>query len=117
MKKLILILAFGLVSMSLFSQNTIRVRSETVGFWTVSADTMNILKADKVIALSIYVPTTETDSVTVTGCTFTIDGIASNGIKVPPGVTVNLGFKFAVLDSVNIMVPGSALVTQLIDRD
>jgi len=78
---------------------------------------MNILKSDAVVALSVYVPATETDSVTITGCTFTIDGIASNGTKIPPGVTVNLGFKFAVLDSVNIMVPGSALITQLIDRE
>ena len=118
MKKLSTILALTFITLICFSQSTIRLKSETVGFWTLSADTMLILKSDNVITASIYVPTFATDTVSIEGCTFTIDGIETNGVKIPPSeVPVNLGFKLAVLDSIKISSPGVCWVALLIDRE
>jgi len=118
MKKIFFLLIAALMFSAAHAQTSVRVRSETVGFWTISADTMQILKTDQVINASIYNPASSTDSVTVTGCTFTVDGITTNGVKIPPGdVTVNLGFKYAFIDSLNIAIPGTAYVSLLIKRD
>jgi len=113
-----LILILVLVSFNLFGQNTIRVKSETYGFWTLQNDTMQILKSDNVIGAAIYVPESATDSVTIEGCTFLIDGIQTNGIKIPPAEnSLSIGLKFAVIDSLKISSPDVSWVVLLINRE
>lgn len=117
MKRIFLIAAVALLSMSAFSQTKVRVSSETVGFWTVTADTMQILETDNVIAGSVYCPSFASDSVHISGCTFTIDGIATNGISIPPGSpAVNFGFRYAISDTLTIIADDVAWVVGLIRR-
>lgn len=109
MKTLFLTLALIATLGAAQAQTTVRVASETVGFWTLTADTMLIKKSDAIIHGSVYVPSSSTDSVKITGCTFTVDGIVTNGILIPPGVaSVKLGFDYAFLDTVRIMAKGTA---------
>lgn len=119
MKKVILIVlvlvGFTLAS---FAQTSVRMKSETVGFWTLDGDTMQIVKADMVVVGSVYVPSYSADSVTISGCTFEIDGITTNGIKIAPGeVAVKFGFDYAVSDTVTIAAPDLGWVMLLIDRN
>ena len=118
MKKLFLALifvGFGLVN---YAQTNVRVKSETVGFWTLDGDTMLITKADLVVMGSVYVPLYSVDSVTISGCTFEVDGITTNGIKIAPGeVSVKFGFDYAVSDTITISAPDLAWLMLLIDRN
>ena len=117
MKKLILLFAIAVLGMAAKAQTPVRVSSETVGYWTITADTMNIVESDDVIRGSIYNPSYATDSVTITGCTFTIDGIAANGIKIPPGeASISFGFDYEISDTTTIACPGEAWVMLLIRR-
>ena len=117
MKKLFFILICSLVVSGVKAQTSVRLTSETVGYWTIEGDTMNIVKADNVVGGSVYCPSYSTDSVTISGCTFEIDGITSSDIKIPPGeAALNFGFRYALSDSLNIAVPDKAFVVLLIKR-
>ena len=109
MKKLFLLICLAAIFAAVQSQTSVRASSETVGFWTIRADTMMIKKSDNIIKASIYVPSLSTDSVKITGCTFTVDGIVTNGIQIPPGqAAIDIGFNYALLDTVRIMAKGTA---------
>ena len=117
LKVIFLVIALGLIGAQAFSQTTVRMRQEAIGFWTIDNDTMHIVKADDVVKASVYVPNSATDSVEISGCTFTIDGIATNGIKIPPGeAAFNIGFDYALLDTVTIDANSEAWIMLLIDR-
>jgi hypothetical protein len=118
MKKLIIISIIALYALTGYSQTNVRMKSETVGFWTLDGDTMQIVKADAVVIGSVYVPSYSADSVTISGCTFEIDGITTNGIKIAPGeVAVKFGFDYAVSDTITIAAPDLGWVMLLIDRN
>ena len=109
--KTLITISILLFSMSLYGQTNVRVSSETIGFWTMTSDTMLIKKADNIVRGSVYCPTFSTDSVKITGCTFTVNGIATNGILIPPGeASVEFGFDYALMDSIRIMAKGTAWI-------
>jgi hypothetical protein len=109
MKKIILVFTIlSIAILGVYSQATtpVRTTSETIGFWTMKIpnDTMNIKYSDAIIKVSIYVPSFSADSVKLTGCTFTVDGIATNGITIPPGeASVDIGFNYNYLDTIKIV--------------
>jgi hypothetical protein len=117
--KTLIILGFALlIALNVQGQTSVRTSSETVGFWTLSPDTMLIKKSDKVIHGSVYVPSTSAASAVITGCTFTVNGIVTNGITIPPGeAAVDFGFDYALMDSVRIRTTGTAWVMLMIKRD
>lgn len=120
MKKLffiiVLFVAFGQLSNA--QRGAKNISTETVGFWTLDTDTIQITRLDKIVKGSIYVPSFSTDSVIIEGCTFTIDGTVTNGITIPPGeATVNFGFDYAYSDSVKITVKDKAWLMLLKHRD
>jgi hypothetical protein len=116
MKKLLFFL-FLAVTLSASAQTSVRMTSETVGYWTLDGDTMQIVKADKVVKGSIYVPSFATDSTVITGCTFTINGIATNGITIPPGqASIGFGFDYAYSDTVTIISRNKTWLQLLIKR-
>ena len=118
MKTILLATMFCLIGATAFSQTTVRMRSETIGFFTMDADTMHIIKSDNVVKASVYCPSFATDSVIIKGCTFTIDGIPTDSIIVPPGeASFNIGFDYAVLDTLTIEAVEKAWVMLLIDRE
>jgi len=118
MKKILLTLVLVGFGLAMHAQTNVRMKSETVGFWTLDGDTMLIVKSDAVVMGSVYVPSYATDSVTISGCTFEVDGITTNGIKVAPGqVAVKFGFDYAVSDSITISAPDLVWLMLLIDRN
>lgn len=117
MKKLFLILILTGLAFGVQAQTSVRVNSETVGYWTLDSDTMHITKADKVIKGSLFVPSFATDSTVISGCTFTVDGIPTNGIIIPPGeASVGFGFDYAYSDTVTIISKDKTWVQLLIKR-
>lgn len=117
MKKLFLILILTGLAYGLQAQTSVRMNSEAVGYWTLTTDTMQILKSDKVVKGSIYVPSFATDSAVVSGCTFTIDGLATNGITIPPGeASVGFGFDYAYSDTLVIISRDKTWLQLLIKR-
>jgi hypothetical protein len=118
MKTLLLFIIAVAFAVTAQAQTSVRMKSEPIGFWTIGIDTMQVLKTDGVIKLSGYVPESATDSTIISGCTFTIDGIPTNGIKIAPGeAAVNIGFDYAPLDSVRIESRNKTWLMMLIDRN
>ena len=119
MKKIIvfgLLLAAGAAVTQ--AQTSVRMNQESVGLFTIAADTMQIVKADQIVKFSVYCPTGATDSVHVSGATFTLsDGHATNSIVLPPGETaINLGFDYAYSDTVRIIADNKAWIMLLKKR-
>jgi hypothetical protein len=117
MKKILILLAFIAFAVCLQAQTTVRMSSETVGFWTLCTDTMLVKKSDRAVKMSVFVPEYSTDSAKVTGCTFIIDGIPANGIIIPPDYGYTIGDHYAPLDSVKIESWDKTWIMMLIDRD
>jgi hypothetical protein len=117
MKTLLLFLIAVTITVATQAQTSVRMNSEPIGFWTLNMDTMQITKLDKVVKGSVYAPSFATDSVKISGCTFTIDGIATNGITIPPGeASFGFGFDYAYSDTVKIIAKNKAWVLLLIKR-
>lgn len=119
MKNVLIIVIFALsIGQMAQAQTLKRLSTETVGYWTLGADTLQITRLDKVVKGSIYVPSFSTDSVVVSGCTFIIDGTVTNGITIPPGeASFNFGFDYAFSDSVRIESRDVTWLQLLIKRD
>jgi len=118
MKKVLFLLVFISIGLSVNAQSKIRMDKESLGFWTVTADTMQITSADRVIKAAIYNPSTSTENVKIEGRIFTVDGIETNGINLIPGeAAINLGFDYAELDSVKVYCTEEAWIILLIDND
>jgi hypothetical protein len=116
--KTLMILTVLFLSVTLHGQTTIRTSSETVGYWTLTADSMLIKKSNKVIHGSVYVPASSVASATITGCRFIVDGKVTNGITIPAGETaVEFGFDYALSDSIKIKTAGTAWIQLFIKRD
>jgi hypothetical protein len=116
--KTILLLLGLLLAIGASAQTWVRTNSETVGYWTLTNDSMLIKKSNKVIHGSVYVPASSTASATITGCTFTVDGNVTNGITIPAGeAAVEFGFDYALSDSIKIKTAGTAWIQLLIKRD
>jgi hypothetical protein len=106
MKPILCITLAFMLAFTAQAQTSVRVTSETVGFWTMKlpADTMLIKKTDNIIRGSVYVPSFSADSVKISGCTFTVGGIVSSHIMIPPGeAAVNFGFDYALSDTIRII--------------
>jgi len=118
MKKVIIIAILGVFALVSHAQTSVRMNQESVGFFTITADTMQIVKADQIVKFSVYCPTGATDSVHVSGATFTLsDGHATNEIVLPPGETaINLGFDYAYSDTVRIIADNKAWIMLLKKR-
>jgi len=118
MKKIIVFLFVAFAVTQAQAQTSVRMNVESVGFFTISADTMQIVKADQIVKASVYCPTEATDSVHLSGATFTLsDGHATNSIVLPPGETaINLGFDYAYSDTVRIIADNKAWIMLLKKR-
>jgi hypothetical protein len=117
MKTLTLIIILSIISIAGFGQTNIRVNTETVGFWTLTNDSLRIKAIDKVIHGSVTVPSTSSASVVISGCKFTVDGHRTNGVTIPAGSGgFDFGFDYAFSDSIKIKTTGTAWIMLLIKR-
>jgi len=111
MKKLLLILGLVAVIGSVNAQIFNQAISEPQTYSLTAGDTINILKADKIVSFGILVPAGATDSVWVKGGTATIDGKASGYIKLAANAVFNYTFdNLTRVDSVTIICKDEAIL-------
>ena len=105
MKKLTILIFFGILSTGLFAQRfTVKPYMFTI------TDTMYVTKNDRAYWVVISVPDWATDSTFVTGLTGTCDGDTTNGWTIAPGENLNIGWEQYPMDSLTIIPEDKARV-------